>query len=369
MRKTKLLLPIIGISALTSVAIPLAGCSCKKGGGGGEDEKTPLCFTDVAGDGESAKISYTIVDGSLPDIQIQVSKDAKIWSPWDGTEITLNDGGKIYVKNNANSLSKQGKTFKFSMTAPVSASGNVNSMINYSGLSDHCFQNMFRDCAFLTQAPELPATTLKQYCYTSMFQGCTSLVAAPALPAKNLDSSCYDSLFLGCTKITQAPELPATTLAPNCYQAMFNNCSLLNKAPQLPAKKLVYHCYTSMFRGCTALSTPPEFKDITFERSDETTKAEGCCLQMFQSCTALVKAPKLTKEEPLNETYKSMFEGCTNLKIQCDPLSPSNNDEDTWIFDYPAETTWIGIDDMFKNTGGTFEGTPVSGYRYSWYTE
>jgi hypothetical protein len=35
-------------------------------------------------------------------------------------------------------------------------------------------------------------------------------------------------MFYGCTSLTQAPELPATTLASNCYQYMFNGCTNLN---------------------------------------------------------------------------------------------------------------------------------------------
>ncbi len=35
-------------------------------------------------------------------------------------------------------------------------------------------------------------------------------------------------MFYGCTKLTQAPELPATTLAQSCYRQMFYNCRELN---------------------------------------------------------------------------------------------------------------------------------------------
>ena len=34
---------------------------------------------------------------------------------------------------------------------------------------------MFYGCTGLTEAPELPATTLASYCYAGMFYGCTSL--------------------------------------------------------------------------------------------------------------------------------------------------------------------------------------------------
>jgi hypothetical protein len=54
-----------------------------------------------------------------------------------------------------------------------------------------CFANLFNGCTSLTQAPELPATTLASNCYYGMFQGCTSLTSAPALPATLLQFACY----------------------------------------------------------------------------------------------------------------------------------------------------------------------------------
>ena len=40
---------------------------------------------------------------------------------------------------------------------------------------------MFGDCSSLTQAPELPATTLVDHCYDSMFYGCSKLNYIKAL--------------------------------------------------------------------------------------------------------------------------------------------------------------------------------------------
>ena len=34
-------------------------------------------------------------------------------------------------------------------------------------------------------------------------------------------------MFAGCTSLTQAPQLPATTLAKDCYTNMFKGCSNL----------------------------------------------------------------------------------------------------------------------------------------------
>ena len=95
-------------------------------------------------------------------------------------------------------------------------------------MAERCYSNMFRGCSSLTQAPELPSTTLAAGCYSYMFRGCTSLTQAPELTATTLDYGCYQSMFQNCESLTQAPELPATTLADNCYSQMFNGCTELN---------------------------------------------------------------------------------------------------------------------------------------------
>ncbi len=71
-------------------------------------------------------------------------------------------------------------------------------------------------------------------------------------------------MFSGCTSLTNAPNLPATTLEWNCYEEMFSGCTNLTKAPNLPASKLAGSyltgssltgsCYGGMFSGCTNLS-------------------------------------------------------------------------------------------------------------------
>ena len=61
--------------------------------------------------------------------------------------------------------------------------GNIENLLDYaiveSGkhpiMGDYCYKSMFSNCTSLTQAPELPATTLMVSCYDHMFSGCTSL--------------------------------------------------------------------------------------------------------------------------------------------------------------------------------------------------
>jgi hypothetical protein len=75
---------------------------------------------------------------------------------------------------------------------------------------------MFSYCTSLTEAPELPATTLQTSCYVQMFKECTSLEIAPELPATILQKSCYSNMFTYCYKLRYIKCL-ATDISPsNC---------------------------------------------------------------------------------------------------------------------------------------------------------
>ena len=112
---------------------------------------------------------------------------------------------------------------------------------------------MFADCSSLTQAPQLPAQTLKDRCYSNMFAGCSSLTTAPELSSMALDVYCYSRMFLSCTSLTIAPALPATELKEACYYGTFQGCTSLTTAPVLHATTLVQGCYHKIFNDCQAL--------------------------------------------------------------------------------------------------------------------
>ena len=129
-------------------------------------------------------------------------------------------------------------------TVKVACTGDIRTLLdwrNYSTVNTQNarFCNLFIDCAVLTSAPELPATTLAKNCYDSMFSGCTSLTDAPVLPATKLADFCYSTMFYGCTSLTSAPKLSAEKLANNCYTYMFSNCNSLSTITMLaPASKI-----------------------------------------------------------------------------------------------------------------------------------
>ena len=135
-------------------------------------------------------------------------------------------------------------TITFTNDVKVACTGDIRTLLDWKNYSTVNTQNarfcsLFRDCAVLTSAPELPAKELAEECYYSMFYGCTSLTSAPELKATKLANYCYSCMFYGCTSLTSAPELKATTLADYCYFWMFRGCTKLSTVTMLaPGDKI-----------------------------------------------------------------------------------------------------------------------------------
>ena len=191
-----------------------------------------LCFTST-GD-STVRMAQTGTPNTSANKVIQYKLNDGQWQTWDLSEVSLHDGDKMYFKSDDEiPMSEVGNIYKrFIMTGSIAASGNIMSLLNFSDtLTKYAFYCLFEgtfQTTVLTQAPELPATTLADGCYKSMFNNCVSLIQAPALPATTLIEWCYYSMFNGCTSLTTAPELPATTLLNGCYGQMFFGCSNLN---------------------------------------------------------------------------------------------------------------------------------------------
>ena len=142
----------------------------------------------------------------------------------------------------------------------VACTGDIRTLLDWRNYSTVNTQNarfcyLFKDCAVLTSAPELPAKELADNCYSGMFSGCTSLTAAPELKATTLARSCYSSMFSRCTSLEKAPELKATTLVESCYESMFNGCTKLTSvtmlAPSDQISQATYCCYDWLYNAGT----------------------------------------------------------------------------------------------------------------------
>ena len=196
-------------------------------------------------------------DGTL-----EYSTDASTWTTWNG-RTTLSSAIKgssnvLYLRGTGNTKITGSINYRWVLTgSDIRCIGNIENLLDYATvkagnhptMADYCYWGMFQGCTSLTQAPDLPATTLATNCYDNMFSG-TAITQAPVLPAMTLADWCYYQMFKGCKSLTQAPALPAITLAKNCYDGMFSGCTSLTQAPDLPATTLADYCYYAMFWNC-----------------------------------------------------------------------------------------------------------------------
>ena len=225
------------------------------------DARPYLTFT--ADQSQTFKIStyqsYTL------DESIQYSLNGGAWTKLNvGTEITFGgDNGALRLRGKS-SGGTASSAYQYAFISfgdskvNVTCSGDIRTLVDYDNYvtvstANAKFSRLFKDCASLTTAPELPATTLADYCYSYMFYNCAGLTTAPELPATTLADYCYKTMFYNCNGLTTAPELPAITLAPYCYYAMFRGCDGLTTAPELPATTLAEGCYLWMFLDCKKL--------------------------------------------------------------------------------------------------------------------
>ena len=246
-------------------------------------------------------------------IVLDYSKNGGAWTAYtvgDIIELNQNEtvafsGNNEYISNGADPETFYWYYHKFVMTGSIEASGNIQSLVNFSdNVSGYGYYKLFADCTSLLTAPQLPASGFGGYEY--MFAGCSNLTTPPALPASTLPDYCYRGMFEHCTSLTAAPQLPATGLSYNCYESMFRFCSSLSTAPILPATELEWQCYQSMFEGCTSLTTPPVL-------SVSSRISYYAYASMFAGCTSLTAAPQLPATNLVDGCYNNMFAGCTSL--------------------------------------------------------
>lgn len=154
---------------------------------------------------------------------LEYSLDNQIWINMDtSTNVSLNDGEKMYVRGVLSSANALTKYTRFLITGNVSLSGNINYVWNKddpdNALKIYCGNAMFMNCQGITDASKLkfPATNLLVYCYGQMFKGCSSLTKAPELPATKLATDCYNSMFSGCTNLNYIKCLAENISSSNC---------------------------------------------------------------------------------------------------------------------------------------------------------
>lgn len=173
-------------------------------------------------------ISYSVNDGAWTEIT----------STTAGTPINVSVGDKIRLKgtNDQYATSKDVASMFSGGTAYYNVEGNIMSLIggdNFTRLTSFnnkqwVFHNLFAHSkAVSAKNLILPVMTLTDCCYRALFSKANNLTEAPELPATTLANSAYTYMF-DVTLITKAPDLLAEVVPTSCYQGMFQNCSNLN---------------------------------------------------------------------------------------------------------------------------------------------
>ena len=193
-----------------------------------DDITKPLTFRATQ-DGSTVSLKK---NGS-PIGDFQTSRDGgNTWTDYTiDTAIPLNTGDEVSFRAKEDRTTQYPSAyFQFNMTGKIEAWHNVMSMYRtndfatYNTVMEHVFINLFLNCASLTKAPALPATTLSEDCYSNMFDGCQSLTKAPELPATTLAKFCYWEMFSGCQSLKEV-RVSATTTAEKALKGWLKNVS------------------------------------------------------------------------------------------------------------------------------------------------
>lgn len=114
--------------------------------------------------------------------------------------------------------------------------------------------------------------------------------------------------------------------------------------------------FFDMFASCTSLTTCSiEFPPIYY--------SDHACQQMFYGCTSLTTLPRIEVSGADAGAFDSMFENCSSIRL-------AESQDSTYSTAYTitgtpgSSVSSSAFTDMFKNTGGTFTGTPVFGTTY-----
>ena len=239
-----------------------------------------------------------------------------------------------------------GKYGYWKMYSGCTAMTSATTELPSSVCNQSAYEGMFEGCTSLRRAPTIMATRIYQQGCKDMFNGCRSLTSCQsALHTTRVDTDACRNMFKECA-ITQAPNLPASTIGDNCYDSMFYRCTNLQFPPSiLPSSSLRYRCYYSMFYGCTSLIGAPmmsaqimatescmlmfygctslgEISSLSGVTSLET----SCCEGMFQGCTSLTTVNRLVSTTVMaSYCFKDMFNGCTSLSEVASDIIPSTN--------------------------------------------
>ena len=219
-------------------------------------------FLTDASDDLMKHISYSVDNGETWTTQ-EINDDEGLYVEgikagqtvlWKGDGLTANSGNDEPITFN---FLTGGDNAKFNVY------GNIMSLIYGDDFEGKEFDDNFDDTmgwlfenSYVVSAKNLILPdNVFTYCYQEMFKNCTELTEAPKLSATTLANGCYVSMFYGCTSLTEAPELPATVLAQSCYSHMFKGCTSLNYVKMMATNISASNCLGNWLSDAASTGT------------------------------------------------------------------------------------------------------------------
>ena len=172
------------------------------------DPNVPFCIENI-GDEPVFLCAYNWCQNYTPRSYCEISYDNKTWKPYElknSTDFHPTDISQI----NIIALNNKGDRVYFKMDDYKYTSSNYGNRTLFYFLNDNqgikvrargniASLNYGRDDLYKTKYLEIDEK--HSYCYNELFRDCTSLIQAPDLPATTLAEGCYKSMFSGCTKL------------------------------------------------------------------------------------------------------------------------------------------------------------------------
>ena len=190
-----------------------------------------LCFT-----AEQINSSVSLIRVGQPEpITLVYSTNGMSWEDYTiGQIIRLNAiGDKVYIRaklenNTINSTWFDTKAYRFQMSGIISASGNIQYLLDPTGqrqdVPDFCFNGLFYDCQSLINAPQMLGSRLGRRCYLDMYNG--SSITSIDLPAKVLNDSSYYAMTAYCSNIIRVKTAHTAWQPANATSYWLDNSSL-----------------------------------------------------------------------------------------------------------------------------------------------
>ena len=165
---------------------------------------------------------------------LEISEDGSTWNSYTIGDIITLQNIDDFVMFRGNNVDTNGKckftvytsnientdNYVFVIQGNVECYGDITALCNNIGgnipLTMYAFTRLFKNCASIVKAPNLPSAELALGCYRDMFETCTGLTETPILVAQTVQAGSYYKMFYGCSHIEKVITYMTDISAASC---------------------------------------------------------------------------------------------------------------------------------------------------------